>query len=507
MDPVVETPTGRLRGIEQDGIRIFRGIPYAAPPVGPLRFAAPRPPEPWSGVRDATEFGPSAPQAPMRLPLPGMDIGPQDEDCLYLNVYTPGTSGSRPVMVWIHGGGFVIGSGSQPIYDGTALARRGDVVVVTLNYRLGPLGFLDLTEVCPELPGAVANAGLRDQIAALEWVRDHIAAFGGDPGRVTVFGESAGGMSVATLLAMPAARGLFHRAIPQSGAGHNVHTRESARRVAEHFLGKLGLSAREAATALREMPPDKLVDGQQQTLLDLGTRVGLLPFQPVVDGDSLPERPLEAVAAGAAEGVDLLTGTNRDEWKLFAFLDPGLASLDEDGLVARVAAQVGGSERAREIVRTYREAREGHRPADPRELFFAIESDRVFRIPAIRLAEAASRRHPGTWMYLFTWESPAMGGALGSCHALEVPFVFGAVGAPGADLFVGTGPEAEALEARMMDAWVAFARSGDPSHPGLPGGRWPRYDEARRATLMLGPECAVELDPGERERRAFEGIL
>ena len=507
MDPVVETPHGRVRGLEQDGIRIFRGIPYAAPPVGPLRFAAPRPPEPWAGVRDATAFGPSAPQASMRLPLPGMDVGPMDEDCLYLNVYTPGTSGKRPVMVWIHGGGFVIGSGSQPIYDGTALARRGDVVVVTLNYRLGPLGFLDLEELCPELEGAVANAGLRDQIAALEWVRDAIEAFGGDPDCVTVFGESAGGMSVASLLAMPAAGGLFRRAIPQSGAGHNVHTRESARLVAEHLLGRLGLSPREAAVALREIPPDKLVEGQQQTILDLGSRVGLLPFQPVVDGDSLPQRPVDAVAAGVAEGVDLLTGTNRDEWKLFALLDPGLATLDEPGLVARVGTQIGSTERARELVRVYREAREGHRPTDPRELFFAIETDRVFRIPAIRLAEAQSHRHPGTFMYLFTWESPAMGGALGSCHALEVPFVFGAVGAPGADLFVGTGPEAHALEARMMDAWTSFARSGDPSHPELPGGRWPAYDEARRPTMILGPECAVELDPGERERRAFEGIL
>src|SRR4029453_15526765 len=219
MSIVIETPSGKLSGSEQDGVRVFRGIPFARPPVGARRFRAPEAVSPWPGVRDAQEFGASAPQAPIQLPLPGLDVGRRDEDCLYLNVYAPsGGAARKPVMVWIHGGGFVIGSGSQVVYDGTRLAQRGDVVVVTVNYRLGALGFLYLAELCPALPGAVANAGMRDQVAALEWVRSHVAAFGGDPSNVTIFGESAGGMRVATVFGVPAARGLFARGLHQSRA-------------------------------------------------------------------------------------------------------------------------------------------------------------------------------------------------------------------------------------------------------------------------------------------------
>jgi len=482
----------------------FRGIPYARPPVGGLRFCAPRPEEPWAGLRLAREFGPSAPQRPLALPLPGMDVGPCDEDCLFLNVITPACdAGRRPVLVWIHGGGFVIGSGAQALYDGAALARRGDVVVVTINYRLGPLGFLYLADLCPDLDGSVGNAGLRDQAAALAWVKEHAAAFGGDPEAVCIFGESAGGMSVATLLGMPATRGLFHRAIAQSGAAHNVHGRETATRVAEGFLGELGLPRERAGTALRELPPDKLLDLHQQTVLRLGSSSGLLAFQPVVDGDSLPEPPLEALRGGASAAVDLLIGTTRDEWRLFQFLDPGLAKLELPGLVERLAAQVPGANAAA-LVEVYRLARPAARPHDQ---LFAIETDRVFRIPAIRVAEARHPHPTATFAYRFDWESPALGGALGACHAVEIPFVFGALGSPGADFFAGRGPEAERLCARTMDAWIAFARGGDPSHAELPGGRWPRYDLERRSTLVFGRECDVELDPGSAERRAWDGIL
>jgi para-nitrobenzyl esterase len=504
MGPIVETRSGRVEGFVREGAAAFRGIPYARPPVGPRRFAAPEPEERWAGVRPAREFGPSAPQRPLALPLPGMDVGACDEDCLYLNVTTPAADGGRrPVLVWIHGGGFVIGSGSQSLYDGAALARRGDLVVVTINYRLGPLGFLYLSELCPGLEGAVANAGLRDQVAALAWVRENVAAFGGDPDRVTIFGESAGGMSVATLLGTPAARGLFGRAIAQSGAAHNVHSRKTATRVAEEFLAELGVPRARAAEVLRELPPDKLLDLHQQTMLRLGSTAGLLPFQPLVDGESLPEQPLEALRSGHAAGVDLMIGTTRDEWRLFQFLDPNLAKLDDAGLEKRLAAQVPGADAAA-IVATYRGARAGAKPAD---LLFAIETDRVFRVPAIRVAEARAPYPAATFMYRFDWESPALGGALGACHAVELPFVFGALGAPGAEFFAGKGPEAERLCARTMDAWIAFARSGDPSHPDLPGGRFDPYDLERRNTLVLGRECSAELDPGSAERRVWDGIL
>jgi para-nitrobenzyl esterase len=507
MGTIVETRSGKVAGREEQGLQIFRGIPYAEPPVGARRFCAPEPAPPWAGVRKAVEFDASAPQQAMILPLPGMDVGAMDEDCLYLNVYTPAADAARrPVMVWIHGGGFVIGSGSQPIYDGGPLARRGEVVVVTINYRLGPLGFLYLKDLCPDLAGATGNAGIRDQVAALAWVRDNIAAFGGDPENVTIFGESAGGMSVGTLLGMPSARGLFARAIPQSGAAHNVHTRETATKVAAHFLEELDLSPAEATAKLRELPPDKLLDSQQQTLLNLGRTVGLLPFQPLVDDESLPEPPLAAIRSGCSADIALLTGTTRDEWKLFGILDRGIRKLDHARLVKRLSRQLPGAD-VEALIEAYRSARAGQVSTEPADLFFAIETDRVFRIPAIRLADAQAAHQRGTFLYQFTWESPSLGGALGACHAVELPFVFGVLEKEGAQLFAGGGPEANRLSERVMDAWIGFARDGDPSHPGLPGGRWDTFDSERRATMLLGPECAIELAPGDRERQAWDGLL
>jgi para-nitrobenzyl esterase len=473
-----------------------------------LRFAAPTPEQSWSGVRSVAEFGPSALQRPMMLPLPGMEVGPMDEDCLYLNVYTPAAdAGRRPVMVWIHGGGFVIGSGSQALYDGAPLTARGDVVVVTVNYRLGPLGFLYLSDLCPDLEAATGNAGILDQVAAMQWVRENIERFGGDPGNVTIFGESAGGMSVGTLMGMPKAKGLFQRAILQSGAAHNVHTRETSTEIAEHFLETLGIAPGDAASALREVPPDKLLDTQQQTVLKLGTRLGLLPFQPLVDGDTLPESPIEAVRSGHTADVDVLLGTARDEWKLFGFLDQGLAHLDDEGLVARLEVQLPDAATARRIVETYRSARSGDPSVAAKDLFFAIETDRVFRLPAIRLADAQQQHCANVFFYHFTWESPLMGGALGACHAIELPFVFGVLDKEGAEGFAGSGPDAERLSENLMDAWIAFARSGDPSHAGLPGGRWDRYDTQKRATMVLGRECAIDHDIAGAEREAWDGLI
>ena len=505
---IVETRSGRIEATEQDGVKIFRGVPFARPPVGDLRFRVPQREESWSGVRGALEFGPSAPQQPMMLPMPGMDVGEQDEDCLYLNVYTPGLDDAkRPVMVWIHGGGFVIGSGSQPLYDGAPLARRGDVVVVTVSYRLGPLGFMFLGDVCPGLEGAAGNLGILDQVAALEWVRDCIAAFGGDPENVTVFGESAGGMSVGTLLGMPSARGLFHKAIAQSGAAHNVHTRETAAQVAEHFLDELGLAPADAGRKLRQIPPDKLLDTHRQTMLKLGTSLGLLPFQPLVDGDSLPVPPLEAVRGGSAAGVPILAGTTHDEWRLFGLLDPSIAQLDDAGLETRLRDQLAGVD-VGALLAPYRAAAERHGEGESvGDLYFAVESDRVFRIPAIRLVEAQQGHGAPTFMYRFDWASPAMGGALGACHGLELGFVFGLTDRKGMEPFAGGGPEARALSEVMIDAWVAFARTGDPSHPGLPGGCWDAYAAPERKTMLLDRVCALELDPAGAEREAWQDIL
>jgi para-nitrobenzyl esterase len=500
----VEVAQGRLSGFEDEGLRVFLGIPFARPPTGALRFRPPQPPEPWSGVRDATRYGCSAPQAAMRLEqgMPGFDVGEQSEDCLYLNVFTPGVDAARrPVMVWIHGGAYTLGSGSQRMYDLRALARRGDLVCVTINYRLGALAFTHLAGIDPALDTS-ACAGIQDQAQALRWVRENIAAFGGDPRQVTVFGESAGGFSVGTLLGMPEARGLFDRAIPQSGAAHHTHDAEGGTRVARMLLEELGLAPGELAR-LWELPWPAILEAQQAVeAREPGTHVR--PFKPVVDGRALPQRPIDAIAAGLSSHVPVVVGACRDEEKLFTLWDSGARELDEPGLVKRVDALVPGHARA--LVDAYREARAARGTAtSPFELWCAIETDRVFRMPAVRLAEAQSRHQAATWSYLVTWEAQAMGGRLGACHGIDLPFVLGQVGTKAAGLFAGSGPEAERLSREMMGAWIAFARSGDPNHADLVP--WPAHDASRRATMLFGRQSEVADAPLERERLAWQGIL
>ena len=511
MGVVVETRGGRLEGVQEEGLQSFRGVPFAKPPVGALRFAAPQPPEPWSGVRAARDFGPSAPQRVSEIEARfGLRVGKQSEDCLTLNITTPASDGARrPVMVWIHGGAFTIGSSSQKMYDLRPLARRGGAVMVGINYRLGALGFLDPAALGGETLGATANAGILDQVAALAWVRDNIEGFGGDPGNVTLFGESAGGMSVATLLGMPAARGLFHRAIAQSGAAHRVNRAEEAAEVATLWSREVGLEPG-SAKWLRELPLDAILRAQSRCVTVFERESARRAFCPSVDGRTLPEHPFEAIRGGLSRDIPVVVGTTRDEWKLFGVMDPRARELDEAGLLKRVEARLGGPEpagRARRLVEAYRRAREGRASTDPPELFFAIETDRVFRIPAVRLAEAQSahRAHPPrTWAYLMCWESPLMGGALGACHGIDLPFVFGSVRRRGMQRYAGGGPDAERLSDRMMDAWLAFARSGDPNHPDLPA--WEPYDAARRATMIFDREPELGFAPFDAERRAWAGI-
>ena len=428
MAPTAELSSGRLIGSAKGTLCVFRGVPFARAPVGSLRFAAPRPPEPWTGVRETTAFGPAAVQSAIDVNyVPGFSlwegIGATSEDCLTLNVWTPGLTGRRPVVVWLHGGAFLKGAGSQALYGGAPPARRGDVVVITANYRLGVFGFLGLDD-----DRFAANAGLLDQVAVLEWVAEHAGVFGGDPGNVTVMGESAGAVSVAALMTSPRTAGRFHRAVAQSGAGRrlppaaNVGPDLSAAELADRLLARLGLD-RSRAGELFELPADRLLAAQVAVSVDVRRNDIGAGFQPWVDGDVLPAQPMDGLGAGSAAGVPFLAGTNQHEMNLWRVLEPGLRSLDEEGLGLRVQRLVGGA--AGDLVAAYRAARPG---ADPVELWEAIWSDREFRIPSLRATAAQARSAPATFAYLFTWPSPAPG--IGSCHGLELPFVFGTLATP-----------------------------------------------------------------------------
>ena len=502
MAAIVETTLGTIEGSFENGLNVFRGIPFAAAPVGDLRFRAPQPHPNWDGVRDATEFGPIA----IQRTLEGMDFlfpgapQPQSEDCLFLNVWTPAVDNAkRPVMVWIHGGAFIVGSGSDPMYRGANLSARGDVVVVTINYRLGVFGFLndpDLDEI---------NLGIRDQVAALRWVRDNIVRFGGDPGNVTIFGESSGGHSMTTLLAAPAAVGLFQRTIVESPDPHYPRHIETTRSVAQRVYSELGVVPRDL-DAMRALPASVLLEAwctyEDEFLAQFaGDLTGELMTCPIVDREVMPEYPLEVVRSGRAAGVDVMIGVTDDEFKLFAV---GMAyeaiDVDEASVVARLDALHDDGRRVYDVYRAAREAR--GEPSDPQEILIAALADRATVVPAQRIADAHAASGGRIYAYVFDWKSPLFDGALGACHAIDIPFTFGTQAR--AAEFVGTGPEVDALAEAVMDAWIAFARSGDPSTESLP---WERYDPVERTQMMLGPNRRVEQSWRAAERAVWDGVV
>ncbi|MCJ0875163.1 carboxylesterase/lipase family protein [Streptomyces sp. AP-93] len=477
--PVVELPSGRLRGSTEGGLAVFKGVPYAAPPVGALRWRPTRPHPGWQGTRDATAFGPSAPQ-PYReggdQVLGTHGSPPFDEDCLTLNVWTPGTDAAkRPVMVWIHGGGFISGSGSMPGYSGETFSRDGDLVVVTINYRLGPLGYLYFGE-----DGAGGNFWLADQLAALRWVRDNIAAFGGDPDDITLAGQSGGALSVAALAGVrPKGRPLFRRAILQSPPlGLKIPTRgESLERTAA-FLDILG--ARNV-TELRAVPWPRLIAATFEMFGRTG-RWGYwsTPFLPVLDGVTLDRDPADLLLGGAGADIDVLIGWTREEANFAFALSAPYAAATREQVIARARDTFG--HRAEQAYSAYEEARPGARPVD---VLMDLITDELFRMPAVELAERrAARGHP-VWAYQFNLPTPAHGGQLAAAHCLELPFVFNNFDKwSQAPFLAGLNPRVrDGLASTMHTSWISFIRTGDPHHHRMP--QWGRYDQEARTTMAF----------------------
>jgi para-nitrobenzyl esterase len=505
----VETRMGYVRGAMSGCTLSYKGIPYASAPLGSRRFQPCEPVRPWAGVRDATQFGPASLQ-----PATAWGGRPehQDENCLNLNIWTPGRRGAaRPVLVWIHGGAFEMGSSSLRSYDGAKLAARGDMVVVTFNYRLGALGFVDLRAFAGNGFNPASNLGLRDQLAALQWVRDNIASFGGDPNRITLGGDSAGAISVICLMCSPRARALFQRAIVQSGSASHVTTESDAERVAHALLSSLEIAPKDAAR-LQELPARSLIAAQRACKrvalnVDDGQerlRLFAFPFVPTIGDDVLPCAPLRALGSELASPVPLLVGTNREEWASFVYLsgDTRKQALDERTLRRCVEARLPGY--ADSVISDYRAAMraQGGVPTAT-DLFIAIETDRFFRIPALRTLDARwNGARALSFSYLFSWRSPMLGGVLRACHGLEVPFVFGAVGTRPARVFAGVGPEAEMLRDAIMTAWASFVHGDPPTAAGLP--MWAQYEPSQRATMLLGADCALIHNPLSERTRAWD---
>ena len=483
-EPIVATKEGRLRGaqLQDPAVYVFKGVHYGQSTAGTARFKAPRRVAQWQGVKDALKFGSICPQAgePGRRTTTAGELLSHSEDCLVLNVWTPAINGGgkRPVMVWLHGRGFYAGAGSEPLYDGARLAKRGDVVVVTINHRLNVFGYLHLAEVGGKDFGTSGNVGVQDMQLALEWVRDNIAAFGGDAGNVTIFGESGGGVKVSTLLGVPAAKGLFHRGIIQSGARTRGMPAAMASKNAHAVMEKLRVKT---IAELQAVPTDALlaaVTATGRTTPDFG---------PVVDGSYLPANMFDPEAAASARGIPIIVGSNKDEHALYAREHPLIGKMTEAQLREDLARDYGANTDA--LIAAYKQSRP---QASPWDLMVAIRSNR-FHIGAVRLAEPASKVSP-VYFYSFDFEASPLKAA----HGAEIAFVFSnATASPGAR------PGAKAVEDAMSNAWIAFARTGNPNHAGLPN--WPTYDGQTRAVMVFDTQSKVVNDLRAPERKVWEG--
>ncbi|WP_420994955.1 carboxylesterase/lipase family protein [Cupriavidus sp. 30B13] len=509
-EPVVETTLGRVRGVHRQGVYAFKGVPYAASTAGANRFRPPLPREPWSGIRDAFEGGASAPQLAAGSPAEFAwywSTIPASEDCLSLSLFTPGLRGykRRPVLVWLHGGAFAAGAGTSAGFDGSYLALSQDVVVVSVNHRLNVLGSLFTGEHADQLAPESANAGTLDQVAALQWVKANAEAFGGDPGNITVFGQSGGAAKVTALLGLPAARGLIQRAVVQSGSGAwKLASAENAARAGHAFLREFGLTAANAGR-LREVPVDKLIAAFGKVAAAGG---GVSEFRPTLDGQVFATDPFDPVASPLAADIPLLIGNAAQEATFFLASDPSNFTLSAGQVRKRVQrfVRLGDADTDR-LIAAYRDI-DGK--ATPSELLIAIAGDYNYRLPTLAVADRRARNaglKPGqkgapVYAYQFEWKSPARGGALGSPHTSEVPFIFGTLEA--ARALVQDSPDQLAVRDRMGAIWAQFARTGNPGTDAVAG--WAPYDPATRTTALLGKGWRTQADPAARARAAFSSV-
>ncbi len=487
---IVTTKQGKVRGTTEQNVCVWKGIRYAKAPAGALRFHAPQPAESWTGTKDATAYGAVAVQ--MKRILVGKEA--QSEDCLFANIWSPAADGKkRPVMFWIHGGGFIGGSGSSDLYDGAQLSKNGDVVVVSINYRLGPLGFLYFKDM-PNKDNFESNLGIKDQVAALKWVKENIAAFGGDPDAITIFGESAGGVSVETLMALPAAQGLFKRAITESGPAGDVWSTKTATLVTTLFLKELGLTT-DGLDKLKQLTTDTLVSAMTRLMQKMKSDPTLpKTFSPTVDGDYLPYDLLTSIKNGQSKGIDLLIGTNKDEANLFAMKKLKIVPVNEEELKPYLAKLK--PEEKKQLIEAYKDY-------PSRNSILELITDGIFTMPSIKFAELQSA-HANTYMYRFDWASkPIKAVGLSACHGLEIPFVFGTFKTKLGKkvLLFSDHRRIRELSGQIQRAWINFARTGDPDTRNFTD--WKKYDPTVRCTLIFDKKNYCATDPKPEKRKAW----
>ncbi len=500
---IVDTINGKIRGYKtHNGVISFKGITFAEPPIGELRFKPPVPKSSWNGILDAKMFGPIAPQPELRLESSSIEPPEQNEaDCLTLNIWTPTLDNEkRTVMFWIHGGAFEMGSGR---FNGEILAKRGNIVIVSTNYRLGALGFL-------YVPNKTANVGLLDQVLALNWVKNNISNFGGDEKNICVFGESAGGESISALMAMPSAKKLFKRAIIQSNVCDSYNLKPFKGEIySKNVFEEVGVKY-DDLESLREIPVAKLIRAYTKVQFNLSDLPMIIDYYPpYVDGEILPQNPFEAIKSGFAKDIEVLAGTNENEYKFWNLWDPKANKITEEQVFQnfqKFLNYLGQNEpKIIEFFKVYKDCRYDEFSTIERDITDNFYTDVMFRIPVMRFIEIQSKIQPNVYHYLFKWRSPWKNGKLGAYHGLDVAFVWGTLSETDGQFITKKTEETTLLSNQMMDCWINFAKSGNPNHQGIP--EWPVYDLKTRPTMIFDKKTDVLNDPFSKTRILWDGVI